>query len=94
MPRLIPTYFDSSPTAADLSKLQTGRLVKIPRQGRAGWCDDSQGIFCMLFNALQGTTEAGGGASNGEGKVNKTTSVPIISDARRFWAKIPEKYEK
>lgn len=27
--------------------------VETPRQSR-GWCDDSYGVFCMLFNAFKG----------------------------------------
>ncbi|XP_023326401.1 uncharacterized protein LOC111699877 [Eurytemora carolleeae] len=26
----------------------------VGRQGRAGWCDNSFGVFCMLFNVLKG----------------------------------------
>lgn len=25
-----------------------------PREARSGWCDDSFGVFCMLFNAIKG----------------------------------------
>lgn len=63
--------------------------LRLARQGRAGggansgggdgWCDDSHGVFCMLFNAFRATTSGVGGAgsiggiggassSSGEGK--------------------------
>ena len=63
--------------------------LRVARQGRAGgggsgsansgWCDDSHGVFCMLFNAFRATTSGVGGAgsiggiggassSSGEGK--------------------------
>ena len=56
--------------------------LRVARQGRAGgggigsaisgggWCDDSHGVFCMLFNAFRVTAAGvgGGGASSGEGK--------------------------
>ena len=57
---------------------------RVARQGRAGgsggasggggWCDDSHGVFCMLFNAFRATASGVGGgvgsagASGGEGK--------------------------
>ena len=57
---------------------------RVARQGRAGgsggasggggWCDDSHGVFCMLFNAFRATASGvgggvgGAGASGGEGK--------------------------
>jgi hypothetical protein len=28
------------------------------REGR-GWCDDSFGVFCMLFNAIKGGSDSG-----------------------------------
>ena len=31
-------------------------LSAIARQGR-GWCDDSFGVFCLLFNVLKGNTQ-------------------------------------
>ena len=48
--------------------------LQVARQGRAGgsdgWCDDSHGVFCMLFNAFRATTSGvgGDGVSSGEGK--------------------------
>ena len=68
---------------ADISQKEgnSEAALQVERQGRAGggdggWCDDSHGVFCMLFNAFRVTAAGvggvgvggGGGASSGEGK--------------------------
>jgi len=34
--------------------IELQEIAGLPRQSRDGWCDDSFGVFCMLFNVLKG----------------------------------------
>jgi len=40
----------------EASESVTSSLAKEPRQSR-GWCNDSKGVFCMIYNAFQGSEE-------------------------------------
>jgi hypothetical protein len=58
--------------AITIAKAADDFLSKHPRQGRAGagWCDDSHGMFCMLFNAFRPESAEDGSSSsssNGDG---------------------------
>ena len=56
-----PSLPDPSPSASsakmapptDQMMDSSSDYIEVPRQGRGGWCADSHGVFCMLFNAFK-----------------------------------------
>ena len=40
----------------ETSESASSTLAKEPRQSR-GWCNESKGVFCMIYNAFQGSEE-------------------------------------
>ena len=67
---------DSSEAHSEAASPRAARQGRAGGSGDGGWCDDSHGVFCMLFNAFRATTSVAGiggggdrgGGESGEGK--------------------------